>query len=167
MLLSFHFGTLTYLFAELGHSNGPRLRVDFPHLDQVCRRNLLLSDSAKTETYFLNFVAGAYNIKTQMIPGLVGGFSEARPKSDIEWACYRAAQTPGPQDYDAKKASHVFGGKFGLTLRVRHNKLCFVVACCCFCVLVWLLSILTVGFIFPQVNSTHPTQEISSKKKFI
>jgi len=55
---------------------------------------------------------GAYNIKTQMISGLIGGFSEARPKSDIEWACYRAAQTPGPQDYNAKKGSHVFGGKF-------------------------------------------------------
>ena len=68
--------------------------------------------SLTLDIIFSIFVAGAYNIKTQMISGLVGGFSEARPKSDIEWACYRAAQTPGPQDYNAKKGSHVFGGKF-------------------------------------------------------
>lgn len=73
---------------------------------------------------FSIFLSGAYNIKTEMIPGLVGGFSEARPKSDIEWACYRAAQMPGPQDYDAKKGSHVFGGKLKQTFRLRR---CFVI----------------------------------------
>lgn len=47
-----------------------------------------------------------------MVPGLIGGFSEAHPKSDIELACHRASKTPGPQNYDPKCQSSVFGGKF-------------------------------------------------------
>lgn len=44
-----------------------------------------------------------------------GRFSGARPKSDVEWAMYKAKQTPGPGEYKPDSAYKVGGGKFNLS----------------------------------------------------
>ena len=47
-----------------------------------------------------------------MVSGLVSGMNKAHPKSDIEISMERASKTPGPQDYNPKTPSSVFGGNF-------------------------------------------------------
>jgi len=50
-----------------------------------------------------------------MVSGLVSGMNKAHPKSDIEISMERASKTPGPQDYNPKTPSSVFGGRFNVS----------------------------------------------------
>jgi hypothetical protein len=44
-----------------------------------------------------------------------GKFSSAKPKSDVEWAIYRAKQCPGPGEYKTNKDFIPRGGRFNLS----------------------------------------------------
>jgi hypothetical protein len=42
-------------------------------------------------------------------------FSEANPKSDVEWAAYRGKQCPGPGEYTIKRDLTTSGGRFNMS----------------------------------------------------
>ena len=44
-----------------------------------------------------------------------GKFSSARPKTDVDWAIYRAKQGPGPGEYKPDASYRVSGGKFNMS----------------------------------------------------
>ena len=64
--------------------------------------------SAGSSTSVLPLPAGPY-----MPNGLRGGrFGTGKPKSDVDWSIYRAAQVPGPGHYGAPQLPATSGGRF-------------------------------------------------------
>jgi hypothetical protein len=59
--------------------------------------------------------AGEYDTERSFrsLKGPAGGkFNSSKPKSDIDWTIYRAAQMPGPGEYSPLPSKSKGGGKF-------------------------------------------------------
>ncbi len=105
---------------EPAPSSGPQLLAVSQPRGQVLFG--LYTLSRKFQSLFRIPCLGRYDVKAKKVSGLIGRFSEAKPKTDIDLAQHRASEQPGPASYNPSHPSFAVsgGGTFNQVFLIKY-----------------------------------------------
>lgn len=102
-------------YARMEHMNEVRAAIDEARREAK-KREIIASDRWKLETTLERAITpgpGEYNLDAGPKGPKGGTWGKHKPKSDVEWKIYRAAQIPGPGQYKLPSSVLVPGGTWG------------------------------------------------------
>ena len=102
-------------YARMEHMNEVRAAIDEARREQK-KSEIIEADRWKLETTLERSITpgpGEYNIDNAPKGPKGGTWGKHKPKSDVEWKIYRAAQIPGPGQYKLPSSVLVPGGTWG------------------------------------------------------
>lgn len=102
-------------YARMEHMNEVRAAIDEARREQK-KKEIIEADRWKLETTLERSITpgpGEYNLDSGPKGPKGGTWGKHKPKSDVEWKIYRAAQIPGPGQYKLPSSVLVPGGTWG------------------------------------------------------
>jgi len=102
-------------YARMEHMNEVRAAIEQARREQK-KLEIIEADRWKLETTLERSITpgpGEYNIDATPKGPKGGTWGKHKPKSDVEWKIYRAAQIPGPGQYKLPSSVLVPGGTWG------------------------------------------------------